>query len=227
VGYEGRNIETEVAVGHRLGLFRLDDGSSPARAITLGIEMGIFSRFFMETAQRDLINTDFRIGLPLSVRSGAWEARLTLRHISSHLGDDYLVRFLEATVPATGFGQTSKDGFEGMLARGLGESGRVYVGGDVNFHTNLRMSRGAVRFGGEWDPVEPGEDDAQWPFLAGDFEWGSFSEDWAATFVGGVGLRVNETRFRLEARFRLGFTPMGHFREAAETFYGLGFALDL
>jgi len=227
VGYEGRNIEAEVALGHRLGLFRLDDGSSPARAITLGIEMGIFSRFFMETAQRDLINTDFRIGLPLSVRGGAWEARLTLRHISSHLGDDYLVRNIDVTVRESGYGQTSKDGFEGILARGFGESGRLYVGGDINFHTNELMSRGGVRFGGEWDPVEPGEDNAQWPFVASDFEWGSFSEDWAATLVGGMGFRVNGTRFRLEARARFGSTPMGWFRESGETFYGLGFALDL
>ncbi len=92
VGYDGRNIEAEVAVGHTLSVVRLDDGSSPGRAITLGIEMGIFSRFFMESAQRDLINSDFRIGLPVSFRGGSWESRLTIRHFSAHLGDNYLVR---------------------------------------------------------------------------------------------------------------------------------------
>ena len=229
VGYEGRNIEAEVAVGHRLGLFRLDDGSSPGRAITIGIEMGIFSRFFMEAAQRDLINSDFRIGFPLSIRSGAWESRIALRHVSSHLGDDYFVRFLAATLltNAAGFSQTSKDGFEGLLARSFGESARLYVGGDVNFHTNERMSRGLVRFGGEWEPVEPGENNASWPFFASDVEYGSFSEELAATLVGGMGFRVNGRRFRLEARARFGSTPMGHFRESDETFLGLGFALDL
>jgi hypothetical protein len=116
VGYGGQNIEAELAVGHRLELIRLDDRSVPNRAITLGIEMGIHSRFFMETAQKDLINSDFRVGLPISIRSGQWESRISLRHISSHLGDDYLVRFL-ATETAGGFGQTSKDGFEGILAR--------------------------------------------------------------------------------------------------------------
>ncbi|MEE8146895.1 MAG: DUF1207 domain-containing protein, partial [Longimicrobiales bacterium] len=108
VGYGARNIEAEVAVGHTLGLLRLDDGSSPGRAITLGLEMGIFSRFFMETGQKDLVNNDFRIGLPLSFRSGAWESRLTLRHVSSHLGDDYLVRFFGEEVDVDGgYGQTS------------------------------------------------------------------------------------------------------------------------
>ena len=232
IGYGGRNIEAEVAVGHQLSVVRLDDGSSPGRVITLGLEMGIFSRFFMESAQKDLVNSDFRIGLPLSIQMGAWESRLTLRHVSSHLGDDYLVRFLEATVPpdTTGvgaFGQTSKDGLEGLLARRVGESVRLYVGGDLNFHTNRRMSRAGVRVGGEWEPVQPGDGDGSWPFFASDFEYGSLSERLAATLVGGMGFRVNGQHFRLEARVRLGSTPMGHFREADETFYGLGFALDL
>lgn len=229
-GYVGRNIEAEVAVGHRLGLVRLDDGSSSDRALTLGIEMGIFSRFFMEAAQRDLINSDFRIGLPLSIRSGLWESRITLRHVSSHLGDDYSVRFFPEffqTVVDGDFVQTSKDGFEALLARRLGESVRLYVGGDYNFHTNEAMSRGGLRLGGEWEPVPPGEDNGQWPFLAADVEYASFSEEVATTVVGGVGLRVNGQRFRLEARARFGSTPMGHFRDTDETFYGLGFALDL
>ena len=226
VGYDGRNIEAEVAIGHPLGLLRLDDGSSPGRAITLGIEMGIFSRFFMELAQRDLINSDFRIGLPVSIRSGSWESRLMIRHFSAHLGDDYLVRFFDDEV-MSGFSQTSKDGFDGLLARRLGESGRLYVGGEYNFHTNKSMSRVGLRFGGEWDPVEPGEANGQWPFFAGDFEYASFSEQLAATLVGGMGFRVNGQHFRLEARARFGFTPMGHFRETDGTFYGLGFALDL
>ena len=224
--YDGRNIEAEVAIGHTLGLLRLDDGSSPGQAITLGLEMGIFSRFFMELAQRDLINSDFRIGLPVSFRRGSWESRLMIRHFSAHLGDDYLVRVFADEVMG-GFSQTSKDGFEGLLARRLGESGRLYVGGEYNFHTNENMSRAGFRFGGEWDPVEPGEGNGGWPFFAGDFEYTSLSEQLAATLVGGMGFRVNGQQFRLEARARFGFTPMGHFREADETFYGLGFELDL
>ena len=225
-GYGGRNIEAEVAVGHTLGLLRLDDGSSPGRAMTLGIEMGIFSRFFMEVAQKDLINSDFRIGLPLSIRAGPWESRLTLRHVSSHLGDDYLVRFLDVNVLG-GFGQTSKDGFEGIVASRVGESVRLYAGGDWNFHANEQMSQAAARFGGEWEPVQPGEDSGYSPFFASDFEYGSLSKQLGTTLVGGVVLRVSEQRFRLEARARFGSTPMGHFRQSDESFYGLGFALDL
>ncbi len=231
VGYAGRNIEAEVAVGHTLGLLRLNDGSSPDRAFTLGLEMGIFSRFFMEEKQRDLINSDFRIGIPLALRNGAWEARLTLRHISAHLGDDYLLRFLSEVVDTVSgrpvFGQTSKDGLEGIVARRLGDGLRFYAGGDLNFHTNKRMSRAGVRVGGEWEPVTTGEGNGSWPFFAADVEYGSFSEQLAATLVAGMGFRVNGQQFQLQARARFGTTPMGRLRETDETFYGLGFALDL
>jgi hypothetical protein len=220
--YAGGNLEAEVAVGHRLEIYRFDDGSSPGRAATIGIEMGIFSRFFMEAREKDLINSDFRIGFPFSVRSGPWESRITLRHVSSHLGDDYFTRF-----PDELFGQTSKDGFEGLLARRFGENIRVYAGGDYNFHTNDEMSRGVLRFGGEWEPVEPGDDNGSWPVFATDIEWASFSKAWGATLIGGMAFRVNGRRIRLEARARLGSTPMGYFRDADETFFGLGFALDL
>ncbi len=104
---------------------------------------------------------------------------------------------------------------------------RLYVGGDYNFHINDDMSRAGLRLGGEWEPVQPGEDNGSWPFFAGDFEYASFTEKVAATLVGGMGFRVSGQRFRLEARARFGFTPMGHFRETDETFYGLGFSVDL
>jgi hypothetical protein len=89
------------------------------------------------------------------------------------------------------------------------------------------MSRAGVRFGGEWDPVPTGEDYGSWPFFASDFEYGSLSKRLGTTLVGGMGFRVNGQRFRLEARARFGSTPMGHFRESDETFFGLGFELDL
>lgn len=169
VGYAGRNIEAEVAIGHTLSLLRLDNGSSPDKAITVGLEMGIFSRFFMEKPQKDLISSDFRIGVAFAFRSGAWEARLNIRHISSHLGDDYLLSFFDETL-AGGFGPTSKDGFEGIFARRIGDSVRLYLGGDLNFHIKEQMSRAGVRLGGEWEPGHPGEGDGSWPFFAGDVE---------------------------------------------------------
>ena len=129
--YEGRNFEAEVAVGHQFPVLRLTGGVSSDEAVTLELEMGIFSRFFLETEQNDQVNTDYRVGMPVSFRNEAWQARITLRHISSHLGDDYIGRFL-ADVIDTDVGQTTRDGVEAIVGRTLSSSGRFYVGGDYS-----------------------------------------------------------------------------------------------
>ena len=218
--YTGRNIEAEVTIGHRFALLRLGEGSSEKRAASLGFEVGVFSRFFMETSRKDLINVDFKVGAPLAMRNGSWQVRFSLRHISSHLGDDYFARFGDE------LGQTAKNGFEGLVARTLGKGARFYAGGEVNFLIS-RTSRYVVRAGLEWDPEGPGSADAIWPFLAADYEYPSLSDRGAATLVGGAGLRVGGRRLRLEARGRFGSSPMGQLRETKESFFGLGLSVIL
>ena len=40
---------------------------------------------------RDMISTDFRIGFPLTHREGPWEFKFGYYHLSSHLGDMYML----------------------------------------------------------------------------------------------------------------------------------------
>ena len=68
--YEGRNFEAEVVVGHQFPVLLLTGDVSSDRAVTLGLEMGVFSRFFLETEQNDQVNTDYRVGMPISFRRG-------------------------------------------------------------------------------------------------------------------------------------------------------------
>ena len=119
--YAGRNIEAEVVVGHSLAILRMDGGHTVDRAVTLGYELGLFSRFYMESSQKDLINIDFRVGLPIAIRHDEWQVRITLRHMSSHVGDDYLTRFPESVMQQEGeLLQRTRDGVEGPLARTFG-----------------------------------------------------------------------------------------------------------
>jgi len=65
--------------------------------IQVGIEAGIWSVFNMDpnpnTANGwgELVNTDFYVGIPLTFATGPWSFRLRGYHISSHLGDEYMV----------------------------------------------------------------------------------------------------------------------------------------
>ncbi len=220
-GFEGTNIEAEVAIGHAVPVYLLDDGPSP---VILGFEFAMYSRFFMEEATRDLIHIGFRVGIPISFRTGPWEGRVSLRHISSHLGDDYLARF---SIDVNE--QTSKEGVEALLARRFLDYLRLYAGGEANFHTNDRMSKAAARWGIEFDrrPGPEVQGDALWPFVAGDFELPTLSGRVGGTLTGGIGFRVSGREFRAEARAHFGPTAMAQFREADENFFGLGFRVEL
>jgi len=40
---------------------------------------------------RDLISSDYRVGVPLTTRRGPWEAKFGYYHLSAHLGDEFLL----------------------------------------------------------------------------------------------------------------------------------------
>lgn len=220
-GFQGRNIEADVAIGHAFPVYLLDDGPDQ---VVLGFEFSIYTRFFMEESTRDLVHSGFRVGAPISFRAGPWEGRVSLRHISSHLGDDYLERF-----PVDRVEQTSKEGFEVILARRFIDYVRLYAGGEANFHTNREMSKAAARWGAEFDrrPAPDRRGNAIWPFLAGDFELPTLSERVGGTLTGGFGFRVSGREFRAEARAHFGPTSLAQFRELDESFFGLGLRVEL
>ncbi len=82
----------DVALGGRAGILRFgtDDDVYP-QGWQLGIEGAAFPRLDLEHG-RELMSADFRFGIPLTFRSGRWEGKFSYYHLSSHLGDEYMVR---------------------------------------------------------------------------------------------------------------------------------------
>jgi len=58
----------------------------------LGLHGGIFSIFELDAPSKDLVNADYRIGLPLTYQRGHFSAMARFFHQSSHLGDEFLLR---------------------------------------------------------------------------------------------------------------------------------------
>ncbi len=86
-------------MGGRVGLFRYGtrDNQWP-EGWQLDIEGAAFPRMSLEPERdRDLVSSDFRFGIPLTFRSGRWEGKLAYYHFSSHLGDEFLLTFPDAT----------------------------------------------------------------------------------------------------------------------------------
>lgn len=218
--FQGRNVEAEVALGHRLPLVlaRREDARGPS--VTVELEVGTFSRFFMANPERDLINIDYRVGVPVSLGWRRWEGRIELRHVSSHLGDDFGRRF------GIGDRQVSMEGLELLLARRVGGGFRGYVGAEANIHANPDVERTAVRAGVEVDPGPRRPETRRWPYAAVDLRMNSTADRLEGTAVAGLAWRLGGARVRLEGRGRFGPSSMGWLRAADETYWGLGLRLE-
>ena len=78
-------------LGGRVGILRYGttDPVNP-QGWQLDSEGAAFPRRDMENG-RDLVSVDFRFGIPLTSRAGPWETKFGYYHLSSHLGDEYMV----------------------------------------------------------------------------------------------------------------------------------------
>src|SRR4051794_24563497 len=77
-------------IGYDLGLVQLQ-GRRPDDGWQLGVFGSIDSLFNLDLPADALVNTDYRLGLPLSWRHGAFSARARVYHQSSHLGDELIL----------------------------------------------------------------------------------------------------------------------------------------
>src|SRR5881394_2742435 len=93
------------------------------RTWQVAIAAAVFSQFNLARPTADLMNTDYRVGLPVTYRHARVTARLQLYHQSSHLGDEYMIHANAQRVDLT---------FEAaeLLVSQQIAAWRVYGGGD-------------------------------------------------------------------------------------------------
>jgi hypothetical protein len=60
--------------------------------VQLGLAGSVFAQFDVATSSYDLLNADYIIALPLTLRLGPFSGRARVYHQSSHLGDELLLR---------------------------------------------------------------------------------------------------------------------------------------
>ena len=80
-----------VGLGDNFGLVRFG-GPSIGEGLQLDVIGSIFAQFDLGAPSNDLINADYLLGLPFTVRRRGFSVRARIYHQSSHLGDEYLLR---------------------------------------------------------------------------------------------------------------------------------------
>lgn len=83
----------EATLGGRVGIFRYGTlNPIQPEGWELDLEGASFSRLSPDIGPQDLIANDYRFGLPLTYGRGRWQFKLAYWHLSSHVGDEYLIR---------------------------------------------------------------------------------------------------------------------------------------
>jgi hypothetical protein len=87
-----------VSLGDEFPIFRWRDILHWHGDMQIGIQAGIWAVFNYSNLPHsdsgdfsELVNTDYLVGIPLSYAFDRWAFRLRIYHISSHLGDEFLV----------------------------------------------------------------------------------------------------------------------------------------
>jgi hypothetical protein len=135
-----------VGLGDSFGLIRVG-GPSAGEGLQLDVIGSIFAQFDFGAMSNDLINADYVIGLPLTVRRSGFSLRARIYHQSSHLGDEYLLRVDSVTRENFSF-----ESVELLVSQDIGPV-RGYVGGERIFRREPdTLPASLFHSGFEWRP---------------------------------------------------------------------------
>jgi hypothetical protein len=110
----------------------------------VAIAAAVFSQFNLARPTADLMNTDYRVGLPVTYRHAGLTTRVQLYHQSSHLGDEYMVHANAQRVDLT------FEAAELLVSEQLA-AWRVYGGGEyVYMHSPADLKPGVLHGGVEY-----------------------------------------------------------------------------
>lgn len=82
----------DVALGGRTGMLRYgNSGRLQVEGWQADLEGAALARIDIEN-EMDMVATDFRVGVPLTYSRGRYQTKLAYYHLSSHLGDEFMLR---------------------------------------------------------------------------------------------------------------------------------------
>ena len=122
--------------------------------LQVGIEAGIWYVFNMDPSPNpaggtELVNTDFYCGIPISYARNKWSFRLRGYHVSSHLGDEYIMNHIY--LPGFERLNPSNEAIDFFTSYQATDGVRLYVGPGAIVHSDptFRWSPGYIEYGTE------------------------------------------------------------------------------
>lgn len=178
--------------------------------IQISVFGAVFSQFNLNARSKDLINSDFQLGFPVTWREGPFSVRARLYHQSSHLGDEFLLN--NPQVPRVNYSFEEADAVGSLEYRWV----RIYGGGGYILHREPEIKRGKAQWGVELRGSRGLEFISGNPILVGGADFKSFEElGWNVNgnIAGGLEWYSPQAtrRIRLLLNYYRGFNPYGQF----------------
>jgi hypothetical protein len=213
-----------VGIGDAIGLARWA-GPRPGEGVQLSVAGSIFAQFDLETESFDLINADYIIAVPLTLRRSGFSSRLRVYHQSSHLGDEFLLRDEPERI------NLAFEAVELILSQSLRPL-RVYAGGEYLFNRDPSDLEELVAHGGVEFRSATGSSVG---LLAAVDMKATEEQDWRPALSGRAGLEIGWARdpghpprtVRLLAEMYDGPSPYGQFYSEKLRYWGVGLHVSL
>ena len=207
--------------GETFSIYRI--GGPWGSLMEIGLHAGVFSIFNMDADSKDLINADYIVALPISIKKNNFSAMVKVFHQSSHLGDEYLLSNQDEERI-----NLSYEGVDSLLSYHLPYGFRLYGGGGYLFDREPSEMEPWIAQGG----VEFNSPGAWWngalrPVAAVDVQSREES-DWEADVSLRAGVQFENPEFlsrklKLLLEYYKGRSPNGQFYlDEEEEFFGIG-----
>ena len=206
--------------GEMFGVYRF--GGPFDTVMEVGIQAGVFAIFDLDADSFDLINADYLVGIPLTIKKGDLASLTRIFHQSSHLGDEFLLRGR-----ADKRVNLSYESLHSLLSYRLPAGFRAYAGGGYILHSDpADLDPWSTQFGLEFRSPWTFADGALRPVAAVDVQFRQES-DWDTDISTRAGVQFESPDF-LERKLQLlmeyyhGKSPHGQFYEDNIEHFGVG-----
>ncbi len=220
-----------VGIGDRLGIFRYN-GPRIGEGFQIGLSANVFAQFDLDKPSMDLVNADYVVGIPITMRRGPVSARLRVYHQSSHLGDEFV---LDTPIQRVNL---SYESAEALPSLDLGPM-RVYGGGEYIFARDPSSLKPRLLHGGvelrQGAGVAPTASHAPIRLVAALDVKSAEESRWAMAWSARAGFEVGRPagredrsrRWSLLGEYYAGPSPYGQFLREHVSYYGVGLHLGI
>lgn len=226
--YQGETLKAvaTVSFGETLSLYRDDAPDWLGGQWEFVLQPGMFAIFDLDAPSADLVNADYTIGGGFAWLNGPWSALLRVYHMSSHLGDEFILN--NGLTPAQRI-NLSYEQLQLLLSYQAADWLRVYGGAGVLMNTDpANLDNTTIQYGVElrapWRFLE------EWatPILAMDVKHLEY-HDWDGDFSVRAGLEFADPRLGKQSsrmlvviEYYTGRSPHGQFFNESIRYLGAG-----